>query len=134
MAYYPDEKLALIALGNLNGGAPSAIVAQLGAVAHGQKVVLASERKEIGVAPDILSQYVGTYQSAPTFSIAISLEDGHLAEQATNQPKFPLFAESQSKFFLKVVDAEIEFFKNDQGQIGYLVLHQNGQDVKGVKQ
>ncbi len=37
-------------------------------------------------------------------------------EQATNQPKFPIFAESETEFFLKVVDAQIEFFKNDKGE------------------
>lgn len=65
MAYYPDEKLALIALSNLNGNAPSRIVEQLGEVANGEKVVLSSERQEITVAPDILARYVGVYALAP---------------------------------------------------------------------
>jgi hypothetical protein len=54
-------------------------------------------------------------------------------EQATNQPKFPLFAESETMFFLKVVDAQVEFFKNDKGEVTHLVLHQGGQDVTGTK-
>jgi hypothetical protein len=29
--------------------------------------------------------------------------------QATGQPKFPMFGESQTKFFLTVVDAEVVF-------------------------
>ena len=53
--------------------------------------------------------------------------------QATGQPKFPLFAESETKFFLKVVDAEVEFFKNEKGEVTYFMLHQNGRDTKGVK-
>jgi tetratricopeptide (TPR) repeat protein len=53
--------------------------------------------------------------------------------QATGQPKFPLFAESDTKFFLKVVDAEVEFFKNEKGEVTYLMLHQNGRDTKAVK-
>ena len=53
--------------------------------------------------------------------------------EATNQPKFPIFPESETKFFYKVVDAQLEFFKNDQGQITHLVLHQGGQDINGVK-
>ena len=52
---------------------------------------------------------------------------------ATNQPKFPLFAESPTEFFLNVVDAEIEFFKNEKGEVTYLILHQGGRDTKGVK-
>ena len=134
MAYFADQNLIIIALGNLNGSAPDEIVANLGKVANGQKVVLNSERKEITVSPDVLAQYVGTYQLAPAFSIAITLENGGLMAQATNQPKFPLFAESPTEFFLKVVDAQVEFFKDDHGKVSYLVLHQNGHDGKGMKQ
>jgi hypothetical protein len=53
--------------------------------------------------------------------------------QATGQPKFPMFAESQTMFFLTVVDAELEFFKNDKGEVAYMRLHQNGLDTKAVK-
>jgi hypothetical protein len=53
--------------------------------------------------------------------------------QATGQQKFPLFAESETKFFLKVVDAEVDFVKNDKGEVTGLVLHQGGQDIKGTK-
>lgn len=133
MAYYPDDKLTVVVLANLNGGAADEITTKLAAVVHGEKVMLPSERKEITVPPDILANYVGAYELAPTFSIAITLEGGQLMAQATNQPKFPLFAESETGFFLKVVDAQIEFVKNDKGDVIALVLHQGGQDTKGVK-
>ena len=44
-----------------------------------------------------------------------------------------MFPESDSKFFLKVVDAETEFFTNDKGEVSYMVLHQNGHDAKAMK-
>jgi len=53
--------------------------------------------------------------------------------QATNQPKFPVYPESQTKFFLKVVDAEVEFVADDKGQVNSVILHQGGQDHKGVR-
>jgi CubicO group peptidase (beta-lactamase class C family) len=133
LAYFPDDKLTIVVLGNLNGGAPGEIAAQLAAVVHGEKVVLPSERKEIAVSPSALAGYAGTYELAPTFSIVITIENGHLMEQATNQPKFPLFAESETMFFLKVVDAQVEFFKNDKGEVTHLVLHQGGRDATGTK-
>jgi len=95
--------------------------------------VLAGERKEITVAPAILANYVGTYQIAPDFALVMTLEGGQLMTQATGQPKFPLFAESETKFFLKVVDAEVDFVKNDKSEVTGLVLHQGGQDIKGAK-
>jgi len=63
----------------------------------------------------------------------ITVQGTQLMTQATGQPKFPLFAESPTKFFLKVVDAQVDFFK-ENGKVTYLVLHQNGHDTKAMKQ
>jgi CubicO group peptidase (beta-lactamase class C family) len=133
LTYFPDDKLVVAVLANLNGPFADQIGNQLSLAAHGEKVVLATERKEIKVSPDILKQYVGSYELAPDFSLVMTLEDGRLMAQATNQNKNPLFAESETRFFLKVVDAQVEFFKNGSGQISHLVLYQNGRETKGVK-
>jgi CubicO group peptidase (beta-lactamase class C family) len=134
LAYYPDDKLIVIVLGNLDFSEPPAEIAKaLAAIAHGEKVILTSERKEVSVQPDTLAKYVGTYELSPKFSIVITLDGSQLMAQATSQPKFRIFPESDTKFFYKVVDAQLEFFKNDQGQITHLVLHQHGQDIDGVK-
>jgi CubicO group peptidase (beta-lactamase class C family) len=133
LAYYPDDKLVVVVLANLNGGAAEAIGGKLAEVAHGEKVVLATERKEITVPQDVLKQYAGTYELAPAFSIVVTLETDHLEAQATSQQKFPVFPESPSMFFYKVVDAQLEFVKNEKGEVTNLVLHQGGRDVKGVK-
>lgn len=133
IAYYPEDKLTVVVLANLNGGVPETIANALAQVAHGEKVVLPSERKEITVSPVVLGAYAGTYQLTPDFAIVVTFEGGQLMAQATGQPKFPLFAESETKFFLKVVDAEVEFFKNEKGEVTHLILHQGGQDQKGIK-
>jgi uncharacterized protein YneR len=133
LAYYPEDKLVVVVLANLNGPAAGTIDTNLAAVAHGEKVVLASERKEVTVSPEMLAKYVGTYELTPNFSLVITQEGDHLFGQATNQNKLPIFAESETMFFLKAVDAEIEFVKNDKGQVTGLVLHQGGRDMKGVR-
>src|SRR5207237_9317282 len=111
-----DRKLAVIVLGNLNGGAPGEIAGQLMSLLHGERVVLPSERKEITVSTDVLRQYVGTYQLAPTFSIVIRLEGNRLMSQATNQPALPLFPESETSFFLHAVDDQIEVEQHAKGE------------------
>jgi CubicO group peptidase (beta-lactamase class C family) len=127
LSFYPGDKLVVIVLGNLNGGAPDELGNDLGQVALGKPVTLASERKEVQVASALLADYVGTYQLAPGFSIATTVEDGHLMAQATGQPKFPLFAESDTKFFYKVVDAQIEFVRDPASHaVTKLILYQNG--------
>jgi CubicO group peptidase (beta-lactamase class C family) len=133
LAYYPEDKLTVVVLANLSGRAPEDIAGKLAAVAHGESVVLPSERKEITVPSAILQKYVGTYELMPNFAVVMTLEGGQLMTQATGQGKLPMYAESETKFFLKVVDAEVEFFKNDKGEVTHLILHQGGQDVKGTK-
>ena len=133
LAYYPDDKLVVAVLANLNGQAPGQLTGKLAQVVHGEKVVLAAEHKEITLPPEVLKQYVGTYELTPAFSIAVTLEGDRLMTQATNQQKLPVFPESETMFFLRVVDAQIEFVKDDKGQVASLILHQNGRDIKGVK-
>ncbi len=134
--FYPDDKLTVIVLGNLTGGAPDQIAASLGKVALGQPVVLPSERKAITISPEILSQYVGTYRmtDAP-IDYVIALEDGHLTGKLGKQPALEIFAESETKFFLKVVDAEIEFFRDPATHaINRLILYQGDAQHEGKKQ
>ncbi len=131
LAYYPDDKLTVVVLSNINGQAPDQMYPRLASVAFGAQLKLPSERKEITVAPNILEQYVGTYEMAPKINMMITIANGQLNSQMSGQGKIPLFAESETKFFPKVVDAEIEFGKDDKGP--YLVLHQNGRDMKAPR-
>lgn len=120
LAYYPEDKLTIVVLANLNGQAPDEIARKLSSVVRGENVVLPSERK-ITVPAAILAKYVGTYELAPNFEIVMTLEADRLMTQATGQPKFPLFAESETTFFLKVVDAEVEFFSNEKGDVTHII-------------
>jgi hypothetical protein len=52
---------------------------------------------------------------------------------AKEQPKSPLFPESQTGFFLKVMKTQLEFVTDDRGQVSHVILHQGGQDLKGEK-
>jgi len=90
-------------------------------------------RTAIKVDRAVLARYVGTYEIAPTFSVTFSLEGDQLMTQATNQPKFPVYPETETKFFLTIVDAEVQFITDDKGQVSSLMLHQNGHETKGIK-
>lgn len=93
----------------------------------------ASFHKEIQVDPPVLEHYVGEYELTPAFKIAVTREKDSLFLQATGQPRFELFAQSPTDFFLKVVDARITFVKDDSGKVTGLVLHQGGIDQKAAK-
>ena len=84
-------------------------------------------RVEVAVDSLVLGRYVGEYELAPTFHVVVTREAARLFVQATGQPRFPIFAESDSTFFLRVVDAQITFSQDR------MILHQNGADLPGRK-
>jgi len=131
MAYYPEEKLAVIVLGNLNSTAPGKLTAALAAEMHGETAALAAAPKEI--APKLLARYVGTYEFQG-YSVVFVLSGGRLMAQFTGGPKFPVFAESETRFFTKgEVELQFEFSKNDKGEFAFVTQHQNGKETKGLK-
>ena len=91
----------------------------------------AKERHQVKVDAAVLEKYVGRYQLTPNFIITVTREGEQLYAQATNQPRFELFAESPREFFLKVVDAQITFVVDASGRATSLVLHQNGRNTPG---
>ncbi|MGA2575900.1 MAG: serine hydrolase [Bryobacteraceae bacterium] len=128
LTYYPDDKLTVVVLANVNGSAPGEIAAKLAPVAHGEAVKLQTEHKEITVDPKVLARYVGTYELTAGTNMLITLEGNQLSEKLGGQQTFPIYPESETVFFLKVVDAQIEFEKDAGGAVKDLVLHQGGRD------
>jgi hypothetical protein len=51
-------------------------------------------------------------------------------ERAARQPTFPIFASAKDKFFLKIVDAQLDFERGAGGKVVAVVLHQNGRDIR----
>jgi len=90
-------------------------------------------RVEVTIEPEVLKSYVGKYELAPGAMFDIRLQKEQLTAQLTGQQRFPIYAESQTKFFYKVVDAQITFVKDKDGKVTALVLHQLGLDQTAKK-
>jgi len=91
------------------------------------------QRVAIPVSAEILKKYVGSYQLQPGFNLDITLEGEQLMSQPTGQNEAPLYAESESKFFLTIVDAQIEFEQDASGSVTGLILHQGPNHIKAAK-
>lgn len=129
VAYYPEEKLAVIVLGNLNTAAILKMTAALADVMHGDPISV-SIPKAIALPREILARYVGTY----TFSdgdFVVTLHGDHLI--ADYGSKYRLFAESETKFFIKWWDMNFEFSKNEKGEFTTVTQHFDGKADKGQK-
>lgn len=91
--------------------------------------------KEIDVDGRILESYTGDYELGPNFILTVTREGNQLITQATGQGKIEIFAETETKFFVKVMDAQLEFIKNSVGKVEKLILTQGGRkmDAKKIK-
>lgn len=97
----------------------------------GEPVEVAAEPR---IKPEVLAEYAGTYALFGNFKLTVTVERGRLMVQATNQPKFPVYAKSETEFFYKVVDAQLTFERDQAGKVTRVVLHQNGRDMPGNKE
>jgi len=90
---------------------------------------------EIDVDERILDTYCGDYELGPNFILTVTREKNQLITQATGQGKIEIFAETETKFFVKVMDAQIEFVKGESGKVEKLILTQGGRkmDAKKIK-
>jgi D-alanyl-D-alanine-carboxypeptidase/D-alanyl-D-alanine-endopeptidase len=93
----------------------------------------APPRVQVTLAESVLESYVGVYAFTPQFSLSVTREGTRMFGQVTGQPRFEMFAERDGHFFLRAVDAQITFQKDDDGPLTALVLHQNGADHKARK-
>jgi CubicO group peptidase (beta-lactamase class C family) len=133
-AAYEHHGDGAVVMTNAQGG--SALAAELMqsiAAEYGWPDFHPTVRIAVKVDAAVLARYVGTYKIGPDFDLVVTLEGKQLMGQGSGQPAFPIFPESPAKFFLTVVDAEVEFFADEKGQISYMMLHQGGQEIKGVK-
>jgi CubicO group peptidase (beta-lactamase class C family) len=92
-----------------------------------------TERSQVSVDPAVLAKYPGTYQVAPGFAIKVTLAGDHLMAEGPGQPTFRLYAATPTRFFVTVMNAEIEFVPENSGEVNALVLHQGGRDMRAPK-
>ena len=133
VAYADTGQGAVVMTNSDRGGALAAEIMRSVAKEYGWLDYLPKEKVVASVDRKIYDDYVGQYQLAPNFIITIANENGKLTAQAAGQPKNELFAESETEFFLKAVDAQVTFVKDAQGRITSLILHQGGRDTPAQK-
>lgn len=100
---------------------------------EGEAAAVPKERKAISVDPKVFDGYAGRYQLAPNFILTVTREGSQLFVQATGQPRFEVFPESDRDYFLTVVDAQVTFQTDANGRATGLVLHQNGADMPAAR-
>ena len=124
----------VVMLNSDNGAILQEVVAAVATVYGWKDFYKPVVRKTVVVPTEVLDSYVGEYELNPQFKLTIVRRGDALFAQATGQGEVALYPEAPDKFFLKVVDASVDFI-SESGKITKLVLHQNGQnsDARKVK-
>lgn len=129
----PEDSVYIVVLNNVETTNAGKIGQEVLKVLYNQSFTLPEEKVEIKLPLETLQLYVGEYELAPTFKIVITLENEMLRAQATGQPQFEIYPLKENRFFVKAVEAEIEFVKNADGKIEKMILYQGGRQIPGIK-
>ncbi len=85
-------------------------------------------KTEVMLTEQVLDEYVGRYDIS-TAAIEFKRDGSKLMAQVTGQPEFEVFATEKDHFFWKIVEARVEFTRDDGGKVTGLTLFQNGAEI-----
>jgi CubicO group peptidase (beta-lactamase class C family) len=131
MGYDPKARVGVVVLANISTPAGEDDIGRhlLNASYPLLKVQPPAEHQQITLDTKTFDRYVGQYRLAPNAVMTISRDGDRFYGQLTGQPKLEVFPESERKFFLKAVDAQLTFDVDAQGAATQVTLHQNGRDI-----
>jgi len=89
--------------------------------------------EDVIVPDEILESYIGQYELSPGFVLTVSKEGNQMKTQATGQAMVDIFPKSDTVFYLKVVNAQITFNRDEKGRVESLTLFQGGKEMTGKK-
>lgn len=84
-------------------------------------------RQTAKLSEEVLEQYVGDYDGK--LKATIILEDGKLkvSSKTVNMPKTNLYPINDHRFFLKIMETELDFIKGADGKVSKVVLDDEGE-------
>jgi len=136
LAYVPEPRIAVIVLSNVFGGAPPAMGNQLVEAMLGKTVVLARERKAVPISKDDLTKFEGTYpmSSGMAFTFTVRGDSLELNAGGTIVPLlYQGVKEGHPRFYVAMIDGEIEFVPDPSGAMTNVLSHQHGNEQSGKR-
>lgn len=131
---FPDEKITIVVLSNVQSAPAGRIGSDLSAIVFGADYKIPKERVEIAVDQKILEKYVGDYElAAPKVVLSFTLENGKLFGKLGSQSKFQMSAESETVFFSRDVNFQVTFNKDSSGQTTGMTFSQGGAVIPAKK-
>jgi len=142
--FLPKSKRGLVVFTNGDNGAAVINNVIIESVDIGETLVdsifgIHDTSEIVSLSDEILEKYVGTYKNEDGELFTVEKKPGVLRIRIVSgaAPKVTYYPETETKFFSKYEDIQIEFLKNDIGQIARMTIRQHGQilfDTKKINQ
>jgi hypothetical protein len=93
----------------------------------------ARPRTEVPIDPALYGEYAGCYCMEFGAFLFVAARDGRLFARVAGQSELEIFPESEVRFFMKMLPAQITFHRDASGRVDSLIHHQNGLDIHGQR-
>ena len=133
MRFYPNSGQGAVIMVNSNEGWPL-ISEILQAISTEYKWPDSVTDDKIIVELENINDYVGIYSSTDGTELKITVNDNQLSLNYGQQPPILIFPSSTIEFFSTVVNAVVNFEKDDKSIIIALTINQSGETIKASKQ
>jgi CubicO group peptidase (beta-lactamase class C family) len=135
MTVYKDTGLGAVVMLNSNEGFPMLNEIERAIAREYEWPGYFPEDKEtMKVPPEVLKTYVGEYTGKSGFHCTVTIEKGSLFLKTAGQSPIELRPETEQKFGLTGLNAEISFERTDKGEVKSLILQQEGKQTLAERQ
>jgi hypothetical protein len=87
----------------------------------------------IRLSPELVATYAGVYELASGREVVVTVNGDLLFVRGLNEPKLPLFVQSETQFMSTATPTGFEFVKDAQGRLTHLIVRGAGGDQKAVR-
>lgn len=130
---YPEDKICIVVLSNLESSTPSKVSRTVAAIVFGEEYKIPDVRVPLQLEPEVYRLYEGDYRLTAGVVISIRAGDRRLIATAGGGGEGEFFPDSDTVFFQKANDDKITFFKDETGGVTYLSLRQQGIEERAFK-
>jgi CubicO group peptidase (beta-lactamase class C family) len=121
VTYFPDEKLSVVYLGNIESGALGALQTNLPAIARGNEFNVPQKREFVKMPVTTgFQDYVGRYEVFPGFYLDVKLENETLSLRGPMGAFIALTPVSENEFFYRHLYARVTFVKDENQKVARL--------------
>lgn len=126
-----DSDKTIIILQNFDATTPA--IEAIDAILYNQPLHFVASRKKIQLSESKLKEFEGKYMINENVIFNIFLKDSILYAQLSGQSAIELIAETQNKYFVKKVDVQFEFIRDENDKVIRMNIFQNGNKMEAIK-